>query len=378
MTTRSSRATPCSARSLEKPNKQMRKQRARAPLYLNGAGHAWRWNCQSPSCNERQLLAQQFWPVIHNNNALSDVGNFLYLQSALTEKAALAVATLQQTRVNYNTAIERLKERFGHTNAQLVEHLTQLLDLPNVQGGNEVSGIRHLYGHLQYNMSALTALDVKTTSFRAALSSTVLRMLPSELVLDNYRRCSADKEDNGLRTESLLDFLETEVESRMQPIQVGWRDLEKQKYTSSKVSVASLFSEVVIHEHSALRRITQQRSVKHHYLSKKKSNEHFVRRVDVSIALWKATLQNNDTRKVSNARILVEGTWPKCMTQDGSKVTIQQYSCSWQQPKEMCFSKQSKSRGRGISKEIWPGALYKHANFHHHCHLIFHYQHFSF
>lgn len=175
----------------------------------------------SGAVTEWQLLSQQFWQAIHNNNALSNVGNFLYLQSALTEKAALAVATLQQTRANYNTVIERSKERFGHSNALLEKHLTQLFDLPNVQGGNEASGISRLYGHLQYNMSALTALDVKTNSYRAALSSTVLRMLPSELVIDKQRRCSADKEDKGLLTESLLEFFKTEVESRKQPIQVG-------------------------------------------------------------------------------------------------------------------------------------------------------------
>ncbi|KAL1479470.1 hypothetical protein MTO96_051818 [Rhipicephalus appendiculatus] len=91
----------------------------------------------SGAATECQPCWEQYQQAIHDNDALSDGEKFLYLQSALSGRAAAAVAGIQATAANYNTVIELLKERFGRTDVLIQEQLTQLLDLPTVRRGHE-------------------------------------------------------------------------------------------------------------------------------------------------------------------------------------------------------------------------------------------------
>ncbi|KAG0411540.1 hypothetical protein HPB47_011319, partial [Ixodes persulcatus] len=74
-------------------------------------------------------------------------------------------------------------------------------------------------------MAALTALGVKSDTYGAMLCSVLLRMLPEKFVLD-YHKCRrlTDKENGGIKTESLQRFLKLEVESREEAQQVRQRE----------------------------------------------------------------------------------------------------------------------------------------------------------
>lgn len=48
---------------------------------------------------------------------------------------------------------------------------------------------------MQQNITTLTAIGVQTGTYGAVLASTLLRMLPSELVVEYHEHCSAEKEE---------------------------------------------------------------------------------------------------------------------------------------------------------------------------------------
>ncbi|XP_037508690.1 uncharacterized protein LOC119385289 [Rhipicephalus sanguineus] len=173
----------------------------------------------SGASTEWQSFWEQFERAVHENDTLSDSEKFLYLRSSLSGKAASAIDGIQVTGANYNTAIELLKERFGRRDVLIQEHLTQLLELPSVRNENEVIGLRRLYNHLQRNIAALAALGVKTDGYGALLCSALLRLLPSELVVNYHKGLSADSKEEGIGIESLRAFLKTEVESREKALQ---------------------------------------------------------------------------------------------------------------------------------------------------------------
>ncbi|KAG0432653.1 hypothetical protein HPB47_020633 [Ixodes persulcatus] len=156
--------------------------------------------------------------------SLSNAEKFLYLRSALTGRTASTIAGIQTTGENYDTVVELLSDRFGRTDVLIQERLSQLLDLPAVRHSSEVSELRRLYDHLQRNMAALTALGVKSDINGAMLCSALLRMLPGEFIID-YHKCRrpTDKENDGIKIESLERFLKLEVESREEAQQVRQR-----------------------------------------------------------------------------------------------------------------------------------------------------------
>ncbi|KAL3214629.1 hypothetical protein MRX96_034793 [Rhipicephalus microplus] len=100
----------------------------------------------SGAATEWQPFWEQYQQAIHDNNALSDGEKFLYLHSALSGRAAAAVAYIQATTANYNTVIRLLKERFGRTDVLIQEHLTQLLDLQTASCGHEEDITIFLFG----------------------------------------------------------------------------------------------------------------------------------------------------------------------------------------------------------------------------------------
>ncbi|KAH7935589.1 uncharacterized protein LOC119405910 [Rhipicephalus sanguineus] len=153
------------------------------------------WLKLKRSALRTQSFWEQFERAVHENDTLSDSEKFLHLRSSLSGKAASAIDGIQVTGANYNTAIELLKERFGRRDVLIQEHLTQLLELPPVRNENEVIGLRRLYDHLQRNIAALSALGVKTNGYGALLCSALLRMLPSELVVNYHKELSADSKE---------------------------------------------------------------------------------------------------------------------------------------------------------------------------------------
>ena len=63
---------------------------------------------------------QSFWDSfrssIHENEGMSKVDKFIYLNSLLKDQAGAAVQGFALTEANYDAAIELLQERYGKKN----------------------------------------------------------------------------------------------------------------------------------------------------------------------------------------------------------------------------------------------------------------------
>ncbi|KAG0444025.1 hypothetical protein HPB47_014271 [Ixodes persulcatus] len=143
--------------------RRARPQAGTTRIHNDGDGHVATSKVKLPklelqrfggAATDWQPFWEQYKQAIHDNDSLSNAEKFLYLRSALTGKAASAIASIQATGENYDTVVELLRKRFGRTDVLIQEHLSQLLDLPAVRHSSEVSGLRRLYDHLQRNIAA--------------------------------------------------------------------------------------------------------------------------------------------------------------------------------------------------------------------------------
>lgn len=169
--------------------------------------------------NGNKLEWQPFWEqykqAIHENNSLSSVEKFLYLRMSLTGKAAAVVSGLQATEDNYSSAVDMLKERFGRQDTLVQEHLTQLLNLPQVKALNDVAALRRLHDHVQKNTAALKTLGVGSEGYGTMLCAALFRVMPEEWAVEYHKQKSASK--GVLDSSTLSDILRSirlELESR--------------------------------------------------------------------------------------------------------------------------------------------------------------------
>ena len=77
---------------------------------------------------------------MHENNEISKIDKFNYLNSLLEGPAAL---TIQGLTLNYDSAIELLKKRFGNTQQIIATHMEELLRLP-ASHGDRAQSLRRL------------------------------------------------------------------------------------------------------------------------------------------------------------------------------------------------------------------------------------------
>ena len=69
------------------------------------------------------------YEVIHNNSSISSVNKFRHLKTLLEGQALTAIAGIEMTGANYETAIEILRDRFTQRNIIVNSHMEALLNL---------------------------------------------------------------------------------------------------------------------------------------------------------------------------------------------------------------------------------------------------------
>ena len=70
--------------------------------------------------------------IVRKNEELSPIDKFNYVNSLLKAEAARAIQGLPLTNVNYNVAIDTLRERFGKPQTIIATHIDDLLKLPTL------------------------------------------------------------------------------------------------------------------------------------------------------------------------------------------------------------------------------------------------------
>ena len=88
---------------------------------------------------------------MHENNDISKIDKFNYLNSLLEGTAALTIQGLTLTADNYDSAIELLKKRFGNTQQIIAIHMEELLRLP-ASHGDRAQPLRRLYDNLMVHI----------------------------------------------------------------------------------------------------------------------------------------------------------------------------------------------------------------------------------
>lgn len=186
---------------------------------VRNSGHLRLPKLELQKFNGNKLEWQPFWEqykqAIHENNSLSSVEKFLYLRTSLTGKAAAVVSGLQATEDNYNSAVDMLKERFGRQDILVQEHLTQLLNLPQVKALNDVAALRRLHDHVQMNTAALKTLGVDSKGYGTMLSAALFRVMPPEWAVEYHKQKSANNDVlDGSTLGDILRSIRLELESR--------------------------------------------------------------------------------------------------------------------------------------------------------------------
>ena len=150
-----------------------------------------------------------FKSAVHENNDISKIDKFNYLNSLLEGTAALTVQGLTLTADNYDSAIELLKKRFGNTQQIVATHMEELLRLP-ASHGDRAQSLRRLYDNLMVHIRGLSSLGIEIAQY----GSILVPVLMSKL-LDVVRlRIARENHGEAWEINRLMGTILEEVQAR--------------------------------------------------------------------------------------------------------------------------------------------------------------------
>lgn len=192
-------SSPTELSPIAKPNKNVRAKLPKLEVRkFNGKLEEW----------------QEFWDsfnsAIHENDDLSDVDKFTYLKGLITGSAKAAIAGFALTAVNYGSAVELLKKRYGKDTLIRRAHIRELLNVQAVYSARDSSRLRALFDIIETHYRGLQALGVDESSFSDIVVPSLLEKIPEAVRLTITR----GKAHTEWSTKDLLIALEKEVELR--------------------------------------------------------------------------------------------------------------------------------------------------------------------
>ena len=150
-----------------------------------------------------------FKSAVHDNDDISKIDKFNYLNSFLEGTAALTIQGLSLTTANYDSAIELLKKRFGNTQQIVATHIEELLKLPACVG-DRAQSLRRLYDKVMVHIRGLSSLGIETTHYGSVLVPVLMSKLPDGVRL----RTARENRDEAWEVNRLMDTIQKEVEVR--------------------------------------------------------------------------------------------------------------------------------------------------------------------
>lgn len=118
-----------------------------------------------------------FSALIDVYTRLTDVQKLCYLRSALKGEAVGAISALETTEVNYQIALNILKNRFCHHRMIVYSHVNALLDM------KRVTNIRTFLNTIEQHIHSLKTLNIAVDKWDAILIPILLAKLDSSIVL---------------------------------------------------------------------------------------------------------------------------------------------------------------------------------------------------
>lgn len=122
----------------------------------------------SGSYGEWQRFKDMFRAIVHNNNTLSDVQRFYYLEASLKGEPKNIIASLAPTDANYLTAWQLLEKRYDNKKIIINSHLKEIMELP-MCGKESHSSLRNLSNSFFKNYRSLEALGENVSEWNTIL-----------------------------------------------------------------------------------------------------------------------------------------------------------------------------------------------------------------
>ena len=147
-----------------------------------------------------------YWPefidtftvAIHENTGLTDVERFTYLKSYVSGEAERCMEGLTFTSINYEHALNILKERFGNKQVIISKHMSMLLNLEKVKSSLLIKDLRSLYDKITVTTRALISYNIDSQQFGPMLIPVILDKLPADT----------------WQIDEIIDILKLEIEAR--------------------------------------------------------------------------------------------------------------------------------------------------------------------
>lgn len=158
--------------------------------------------------SEWNTFFDTFSALVDSTN-MANITKFTYLQSYLTGDAKKAIEGLTLSSVNYQVALEILKERYGRKEIIIFGHVQNLLGI-DFQTARDVKGLWKVFNELQINIRCLDSLEVSGEQYGLILTPMIVSRLTQDLRTMWARKSSGKEGDLAF----LMEFLKQELENR--------------------------------------------------------------------------------------------------------------------------------------------------------------------
>ena len=184
-----------------------------------------------------------FWDVfktaVHENNEISKIDKFNYLNSLLEGAVAMTIQGLSLTEANYSSAVELLQTRFGNPQQIITAHMDELLKLPTC-AGDRATSLRRIYDKINVHVRELNALGINSRQYGSLLIPVIMSKLPGDIRL----RIARENRGEVWKMDRLMQSIHVKVEaqesSNSTKVNVG-KSFQQQGSASSSHSTASAF-----------------------------------------------------------------------------------------------------------------------------------------
>jgi hypothetical protein len=135
---------------------------------------------------------------------------FNYLRALLTGQAKSAIAGFSLTAVNYRSAVQLLKKRYGKNTLIKRTHIQELLNVQPVYSARDCGRLRVLFDKIETNYRGLEALGVDKATYSDIVVPAILEKIPEVVHLT----ITCDKLHSDWSMNDVLTVLEKEIELR--------------------------------------------------------------------------------------------------------------------------------------------------------------------
>ncbi|GFX94283.1 DUF5641 domain-containing protein [Trichonephila clavipes] len=113
----------------------------------------------------------------------------------------------------YDEAVELLKNRFANPEILIQAHMNKILSLQPLKNSNDLRSFRKFVDNCNVQLRSLNSLGVSSENYGKILCPMLLKLIPSDLVLD-YNKLQ--QKDSGSDIQKLLSFLTQSLTAREQ------------------------------------------------------------------------------------------------------------------------------------------------------------------